>query len=217
MGRIDLNDVLQRPVEILKGNYDFFVPPLIPAVFDLVAGPKYGGYGFNMSYSLLIYAVSLILGIIASGALVYMAEVELNGKRASYREGLNVALERLGDLVIASLIIGVGFVVGLILLIVPGLLWLILTAFAVPLIILENMDGVGAVMESIRLVRENFSEVLVYLVVLIAIVFVVSVVLGLIPYLGPFVASLLVTPYVSISLTMAYHQLSGEAVGEENF
>lgn len=38
MGDIDVGEALGKPVEIMKGNYGFFVPPLLPAIVDLIGG-----------------------------------------------------------------------------------------------------------------------------------------------------------------------------------
>ncbi|WP_457742264.1 hypothetical protein [Thermococcus sp.] len=212
MGDIDIGEAIERPLEIMMTNYGFFVPPLLPAVISLISAPTVGkpGLGLHVSItSIILSMIVMILSLIAGGALVYMADKELRGDRADYGEGLNAAMERIVDLVVASVIIGVGFAVGLILLVIPGLLWLMLTTFVVPMIMLENLDAISAIEKSINLVKENFVTVLVYLVVLAIIIGVGMTLLGLIPYIGYALATIVFNPFAAISITIAYHQLAG--------
>jgi len=217
MGDIDIGEAIKRPFEIMMGNYGFFVPPLLPAVVNLISVSTVGkpGFGFHVSLALMVLSmVAMILSLIAGGALVYMADDELRGKRADYREGLSAAVEKIVDLVVASVVIGVGFAIGLLLLVIPGLIWLMLTTFAIPMIMLENMDAISAIKESINLVKENFVTVLVYLIVLGIVVGIGMTILGLIPYIGYALATIIFNPYAAISITIAYRQLTGVAPEE---
>lgn len=68
------------------------------------------GFGYHVSAGTMILSfISMILTLVTGGALVYMADDELKGHYADYREGLNAAVERLVDLLIAALVIGVDF------------------------------------------------------------------------------------------------------------
>ena len=144
------------------------------------------------------------------GGLVYMAERHLEGDFPDYRDGLNAIVERWLDFTIAAIIIAVGTFVGLLLLIIPGLLWLMLVAFTLPVMVSRNLDAMSAIKESINLVLANFGEVFVYLLVLVVLVAVVALILGIIPYIGGPIATILLDPYVAVSITIAYHQIEGE-------
>ena len=217
MGTIDVGEALRRPLEIMTDNYGFFIPPAIPAAVDLVssltAGKPEVGFGISTTGALLSL-ISFILSIIAGGALVHMADEELKGHPASYMEGLNAAFGKIIDLTIASLIIGIGFFIGLFLLVIPGLLWLMLTAFVIPLIMIENLGAIDAIKESINLTTGRFGEVLVYLIVLVIIVGLVWVILSFIPYIGSALATIVLTPYAAISITIAYRHLTESESGE---
>lgn len=93
---------------------------------------------------------------------------------------------------------------------IPGLIWLMLVAFTLPLIMVKGLDGISAIKESINLVKDNFGDVLVYLVVLVLVVFVGTTILGFIPYIGYALATIILNPYVAISITVAYHRLTEE-------
>ncbi|GAB6102283.1 hypothetical protein JCM16138_15060 [Thermococcus atlanticus] len=216
---IDIGKSLTEPVGMLQENYSLFVPALLPFAISLISGIAFGGSVFRMrpagmgalmGLAGILGLISFIASLIAAGAIVDMAHRQLTGESAGYMEGINAALSRLGSLIVATVIIGIGAFIGMMLLIIPGLIWLILVAFTIPIIMLENMDGIEAIKGSIGLVRENFGDVVVFLIALIIIVGIVTMILSLIPYVGSAVASLITTPYVAVALTLAYLDLRGE-------
>jgi uncharacterized membrane protein len=205
---IDLNKVLKDPVDIAIQNPQFFALPVIPALVYLL-GDLIGGYG-RSAFSLL----GMVLEIMTAGALVHMTRQLLETGNTDYHAGIEVAMERLVDLLIAAVIIGVGTFIGLLLFVIPGLIWLMLVIFAIPILVIENKDAVTAIKESINLVSEHSSDVLVYLILLVLIIFAVQWVLGLIPHIGDFIATIVVDPYMAISITIAYYQIKSREASE---
>lgn len=63
------------------------------------------------------------------------------------------------------LLVGLGFFVGLVLCILPGIIWLILTAYAPILALDKGMDPIEAISTSINWVKDNFGKVFVILLV----------------------------------------------------
>ncbi len=216
---INIEKTLTKPVGMLQENYNFFVPALLPFAISLISGIAFGGTVFGMKNTGIIGMgtlmglrgllglISFITALIAEGAIVDMAYKQLNGGHPGYMEGINAAVEKLGSLIIATIIIGVGAFIGLILLVIPGLIWLILVAFTIPIIMLEGADSISAIEESISLVRENLGDVIVFLIVLVIVVGIVTIILSWIPYIGSAIASLITTPYGAIALTLAYLEL----------
>ncbi len=219
---IDIGKSLTKPMEMLQENYNLFIPAILPFIVSLIGGIALGGSMFRMSFGGIgamgrlmglagvVGLISFVASLIAEGAIVDMAYKQLQGESPGYMEGINAALEKLGSLIIATIIIGIGAFIGLVLLVIPGLIWLILVAFTIPIIMLENMDGISAITESINLVKRNLGDVVVFLIVLIIIVAIVTMILSLIPYIGGAIATLITTPYMAIALTIAYLELKGE-------
>ncbi|WP_461864223.1 hypothetical protein [Thermococcus sp.] len=219
---IDIGKSLSKPVDLLQENYGLFIPALLPFIISLIGGIAFRGSIFGMhsigmagmgamiGLAGLLALISFIAALIAQGAIVDMAYKQIKGGSPGYMEGINAALGKLGSLIIATIIIAVGTFIGFILLVIPGLIWLLLVAFTIPIIIIENMDGIEAIKESINIVKENLGDVLVFLIVLIIIVAIVTMILSLIPYVGGAIASLITTPYTAIALTVAYLDLKGE-------
>ncbi|MBO8173673.1 MAG: hypothetical protein H0Z18_00290 [Thermococcus sp.] len=221
---IDLGKTLSKPIELLQENYNLFIPALLPFVISLISGILVGGailgmgmmgrggFGTLLGLAGTLGLISFIASLIAEGAIVDMIYKQLKGEPPGYMEGINAALEKLGNLIVAAIIIAIGAFIGFILLVIPGLIWLILVAFTIPIIMLEDLDGVSAIKESISLVKENLGDVVVFLIVLIIVVAVISAVLGIIPYIGSAIATLITTPYMAAALTLAYLQLKGEEI-----
>ena len=224
MAEINIGDALSKPIDVMQRNPGIIVPALIPAVASLIFAAIFGGammasmgpgYGMNPMFIPGLFGVfavygfvMVILGLIANGAIISIAYSELNGRSANYMEGINDAIAKLAPLLIAAIIIAIGVTVGLILLVIPGLIFALLVMFAIQEIMIDEKDATSAISSSIELVKTNFGNVLVYAVILFIVVAVVSAVIGIVPVIGNAISTLIVTPYIGISVTYAYMQLT---------
>ena len=217
---LNVAEVLKKPVELIQeGYYDIFVPALLPFAVSLIFTIAAGGSVMGMASVGMInigaiiglvgvyVLVVLIASIIATGAIVYMAYQEFNGVRVSYQEGINAAVSKLAPLLLASVVIGIGVAFGMMLLIIPGLVWLLLTVFTTPEIMISNKDWLDAIKGSIEVVRQNFGDVLVFAISLIIVWGIINIVVGLIPYIGNALAMLITTTYTGVAITAAYLEL----------
>jgi uncharacterized membrane protein len=76
-----------------------------------------------------------------------------------------VETENIVPYILTSIVVGIGFFIGLIFCVIPALLWLIFTAYA-PLIALDKgTSPIDAIKGSINSVKENFGEVFLILLV----------------------------------------------------
>ncbi len=66
---------------------------------------------------------------------------------------------RLLHLGLANLLVGLGFIFGLIFLLFPGIWWLIASSFALQLMVLKDLDSVGAIQKSLALVKNRWWNV----------------------------------------------------------
>jgi hypothetical protein len=86
------------------------------------------------------------------------------GETMSLKDALKRLLGRSPSLLILSFLIGCGVVFGSIPLVLPGLIVLMLTVFAVPVMLLEQAGVVIALRRSMHLVRERIGTVIELLV-----------------------------------------------------
>lgn len=241
MSQINISDALTKPLDVAQRNPGIIVPALLPAVASIIFAAivavmmgipmgMWGGVGptgpmnpmmggFNVGAVLVAFGVfafvMVILNLIAEGAIVSIAYSEFKGVKMNYMDGINDAIAKIVPLIIAAVIIAVGVTIGLILLIIPGLIFGLLVIFAIQEVMIANKDGIGAISNSIDIVKKNFGNVLVFAIVLLIVVAIISMALNIIPVVGTAIASLVLVPYASISITYAYMQVLGGEKGEE--
>jgi uncharacterized membrane protein len=66
------------------------------------------------------------------------------------------------QVVLTALLVAVGTFIGLVLCIIPGIIFAFLTMFAIPFVVDKQMPAVDAIKASIQLVRENVGPTLLY-------------------------------------------------------
>lgn len=109
---------------------------------------------------------------------------------------------------VAVICVGILVVLGLILLIVPGLILMTLFAFVKLLVIDRNLDPIKAMKESVRITSGSRLELFFLLIAL--------VILNVLGALALFVGLLLTVPVSALALTHAYRTLSHNGHGHPN-
>lgn len=173
----------------------------------------------NTSATALVSIIlSLVGGLLVQGALVEVVR-DLHEGREPGTVGTYYARtrDRLGTLLGASLLYGVGVLVGFVLLIVPGLIAVARWALIVPLVVIERL-GVGeAFSRSSQLVKGRTGSVLVLVIVANLITgvsaFAIRAAFGFLPdfaavWVGGTIASAIAVPYEAHVLTVLYYRLT---------
>ena len=162
--------------------------------------------------------IGLLLTIIAAfwlqAALVKAVEDVRDGRAdMSLQETFNVAKPHLGSVIVAGILAGLGILIGLILLIVPGLFLMTIWAVIVPVIVLEGKSAGESFSRSRELVRGYgwgvFGVILLTILLLIGVEIVIGLVLSpLAGWLKGFVSNIvsgtLTAPVFAIVLTLLY-------------
>jgi hypothetical protein len=188
-----------------------FVIYLIAAVIEALLGVL-GPIG-----GLLAAIVSLITSFLLTATLTKAVEDVRDGRvDLSVGETVQAARPVVGSVALASILAGFGIVIGLALLIVPGLFLLTIWCLIVPVIVLERADTSTAFGRSRELVRGHgwqvFGTLVLVFLVLLAVSIVVGVVFGAFPeavraFLGGLVSGTLVSPYLALVVTLGYFRL----------
>jgi hypothetical protein len=159
-----------------------------------------------LTYVLASALVSLLsaisLGLLAGPLCVGFIELVRRGARGEPIRAGDVfgGFSRFGTSFLVLLLVGIAAGLGMLVLILPGLLVLLFTAFALPAVAYEQLGAVDALRRSYAIVRQHFVPTLMLLVVL-------SVLnsLG-----GSIVIGVLVTtPLTLIAISLAFEQLAG--------
>lgn len=107
---------------------------------------------------------------------------------------------RLLHLVLANLLIGLGMVVGLILLLVPGIWWIIASFFTLQNMVLKDVDSVGAIQTSMQQVKGRWWNIFGF-----------ALVIGLLNIAGAlcfFVGLLVSIPVSALAVVIATEQIT---------
>ena len=150
---------------------------------------------------LITIAVSVVTLGLLSG-VVSVGFIQLVEKRRRGEDGFPTdvfeGLSQFGECLVASILIGLGIVIGLFLFVLPGLLFGLVMLFTYPAIAIDNETSTGGMAKSYSIIKENFSLAAVFIVIV--------VVLSSIG--GAFIfGTLLTLPFCLIFLTLAYHRL----------
>jgi hypothetical protein len=159
---------------------------------------------FLLAAVLLTVLSVLSLGVIAGPLLVGYVELVRRSRRGEPL-ALGVLFSRFDAFVsssVALFLISMGVMIGLFLLVVPGLLVGLFSTFAVQVIAYEQASGIDAIRRSVQLVRDNLMHTLA-LVLLASVAHAIGSVV---------VFGVLVTmPLSMIAFTIAYERVMGSS------
>jgi hypothetical protein len=176
--------------------------------------------------TLLALVISLVATTLFTGMVVQLvADVRDGHRDASAAQLLRSVTPVLGQLILVAVVVGVTVLVGLILLIIPGLIVLTIWSLAAPVVVLERPGGLRALRRSRELVRGNGWRVFGVVLVFFLLVIVVGTTLEVLAdALGTgagivvrVVVGVLTAPLSALAAAVLYFELSprGATAGED--
>jgi hypothetical protein len=167
--------------------------------------------------ALLGTIVSLVGVFWVQGALVRAVEDVRDGRAdLSLGDTFDRVRPQLASIIVGGVLAAVGILIGLVLLIVPGLVLLTWWVLIIPVIVLEQSRAGEAFTRSRELVRGHGWRVfgVIVLTILLVIAFGIVLSLLLIPvsdwlqsFLSNLISGTLVTPFVAVTWTILYYRL----------
>ena len=165
------------------------------------------------------FVISIVGTFWVQGALTQAVDDIRDGRPdLSLGETFARVQPRLGSIVVAGLLAGLGIAVGLILLIVPGLVLLTWWVLIIPVVVLEQRSAGEAFGRSRELVRgfgwNVFGVIVLTFLVLIGVGIVLNVILypvadWLQGFLSNVISGTLTTPFIALVWTLLYFRLRG--------
>jgi hypothetical protein len=210
--------------EMYKAHWRTFLPLafivyVVLALVSLLLAILLGWFGIVLGGLVGIVGVFWL-----QGALVEAVQDVRDGRAdLTLGETFKRVQPKVGTLIGAGLLAGLGIAVGLLLFIVPGIYLLVLWCMIVPVIVLEGagvMDSFGRSRELGRGNGWNIAGVIGLLVLTwIAANIIVAIALFWIPddvqgFFQSLVTNTLVVPFVALALTLMYYTLHGRAPAE---
>jgi hypothetical protein len=167
--------------------------------------------------AILAAIISLVALFWVQGALVEAVQDVRDGRAdLSLSETFARVRPRLGSIIVAGILAGLGIALGLILLIVPGLYLLTIWVLIIPVIVLEDTSAGVAFGRSRELVRGYgwgvFGVIVLTILILIAFSIVLSVILipladWLRSFIQQVISGTLTTPFIAVTWTLLYYRL----------
>lgn len=184
----------------------FLIQALINGIFN---GFDYTQDTDNISFTTTFSAANLI-GTVVSAVVGYLIEAafvrgalsEVDGRKPAFGTFLQVG--PIGAVILTGLLVGIGTSVGLVLCIVPGLVFAFFAWWAMPFVIDRNQDAITAIKSSFNAIKSNAGTLFLLALALIGINIVGALLCGL---------GLLVSiPVTIIASTYAYRLTTGGPV-----
>ena len=135
-----------------------------------------GGLGIT----LLILLIGILAQLLATGVVFKLVLDGYLGRPTDISESFAFASGKVLSLLWLSILIGVLTFVGLILIVIPGIWFLVSSSVAIPVLMMEGLGGFGAIRRSFDLVRGRWWATLGRLVAAFILVIVAEFVIGLI-------------------------------------
>jgi hypothetical protein len=158
LGSMTTGEILDRGIKVLFSRLGTFflvsiilMSPLL--IFQLLLPfmpPAVIMVGFFISMVL-----TMIFAFVDAGAIVYIIAQEHIGRPVGIGPAISYAFRRFGDLFVTSLLVGIIVAIGLILLIVPGIIFYLWYALATQVVMLERRGGTAAMSRS-KFLTEGF-------------------------------------------------------------
>ena len=188
---IDIGRILQRGFATIGRNALAF----FGAAFVLVGLPSVAAYMFvlgrmdavetnplDSTYwtgQFLLILISFITGAILQAAIVRSSILDLGGRDPDMAGSFGTAVSMVFQLVGLAIVMSIGFALGLLLLIVPGVILYVMWLVAVPVMVEERRGIFGSLARSAELAKGSKWQIFGLVVIIFIVSFVISFVFGL--------------------------------------
>src|ERR1700752_2603378 len=162
------------------------VPGLLPTILMQQLRPQMMAASLEQASMLGFYAITLLsamIGLVISAltqaALTRATVAEGEGRRASFAESLRAGMAVLLPLIILSILLAVGVMIGFVFLLVPGIILYCMWSVAVPPPVEERQGILGSFGRSRDLTRGARWKIFAILLVLAVVYWLVSAAVGI--------------------------------------
>jgi uncharacterized membrane protein len=202
-------DVVSSSLQLLSRNPATILIQVIPAV-PAILSDILTGASLLTFFGFLFSIISLVLGIMASGAYVPIVKAELTNQPWTIGEGFAKGYRRFWSIVAAGLLVAGIVILGLIALIVPGIIFLCWFAYTIPAIVSEDKGFLEGMAASRAFGRDKKWSTFLLFLTFGLVAFLVSALTGFIPGVGGrVIGSIFMIPVSAwVSVTIVYTYLT---------
>ena len=179
-----------------------------------------GGLGRAILLGIVAGLIGAIISQLLTGALTRGAAGALTGRPVDVGASYRYAFSRLGGLIGLAILIAIVVSVGFVLLIIPGVIFLVFLSMAVPAFVIERRGVIDSMSRSWNLVSGSFWHVLGAIIVAYILIYIVSSILGAIggdSFFGTWImsaiAQIITAPFFALVSVVLYVDLRSRREG----
>lgn len=212
-----LKGVLGEAWEMYKAHWRHLIPIALVVFVVLALAAALLTLALTWVGAILAVVLSIVGAFWVQGALTQAVDDVRDGRAdLTLGQTFERVRPRLGAIIVAGLLAGLGIALGLVLFIVPGLVLLTWWAAVIPVVVLEGRSAGESFGRSRELVRgfgwNVFGTIVLTVLILLGVEIVLSIVLSpLADWLQRFVSDVLsgtlTTPFVALVWTLMYFRL----------
>jgi len=225
--RFSIGNVISRSLSIYTANFVPFIlialiiqAPMIIYGFMATADPFAADFLIQSQEAspfkpLLESLVSMVLANIVTGAIIFGVFQQLQGERVDMSTCVTVGLKRVLPVVGVGLIFGICVVLGMVLLIIPGIILFCMLLLAVPVAVVEG-GGVGNALRRSATLTQGFRwSILGIFAIIYAILMVLTMIVTMVGMSSGFTVllvglqgvSLICGTWISVATAVTYHDI----------
>jgi hypothetical protein len=177
-------------------------------------------FGTTILLGLLTALIVAVIQQLLTGAITRGAAGSVLGRDVDVSASYSYALSRLWGLIGLAILIGIVVGIGFILLIIPGIIFLVFLSVAIPAFVVERLGVTAAMSRSWNLVRNYWWHALGVIAVTYIITWVVGAILGAIGgsslvgiWLTSAIAQIITAPFMALVLVLLYVDLRARHEG----
>jgi hypothetical protein len=214
--RIDVRGVIRRVLDIYVDQASVLMPAA--AVVFVFTGIIASLLVASPGLTLVALLIDLVAGTLFTGMVVELvADVQDGRRNSSPGQLLQAVTPVLGQLILVGIIAAIGVLIGLFLIIIPGLFLITIWFVAAPVVVLEHPGASAALSRSRELVRGNGWQVFGVIAVLYIGVGVVAFIIEAVAdsagsaagVVVRVIVGVLTAPFASLAAAVLYFELGG--------
>jgi hypothetical protein len=208
----------------LVAGFLFLDTAQLEAAQDDPAALEAAMQNFNWWAVALTVLIMIIVNALTQAAIIYGTFQDLRGQKAGIGDCIARGLGSVIPVIIGSILLSLGIMIGFVFLIVPGIILALMWWVYIPAIVVEGKSIIEAFGRSRELTRGRRWHLLGLVIVLIILMIVISVIAnlliviiasqgGLAGEIISYVFNALLTAYISVLVAVGYYYLRAEKEG----
>jgi hypothetical protein len=216
-GELRIGGIFSRAFNILSQNFMPFVLLTALATFpNLILGGLGASARIHPGWVGLSWLLGIIFSFLAQGFVLYAAFQDMLNRHVRAGESLGVASARFFPIVGVAICVGIAGGFGMLLLVVPGIIWLVMWSVAVPACVVERLGPIQSMRRSAALTKGHRWKIFGIFVLLLVVNLICQIVLRLVlkaaggvdaNIVGLWIWSAIFTAFSAIVTTIIYHDL----------